>query len=791
MAIETRNMEIKNHIMEIEKLVMEIEVATEIEIIMKTEITPIKEKGLEKETVMGTEMWTLVTEVAGKGLKGALGEGEGEGVEEGASLGMRPMKALESLLRRVNGQPSLTGKVVLVGFKEHMKRTGPKLIVNTAEAQEGIQNRIKALFLGKTKVQDLNVTVTGDRRSFNKEVKPTGETGRREQHGPAPKHQPSLPPRLQQQQERNKRQKQQQQQQQVQQQAVEKQDPSASRSNKRYSSQRQRPAQEGAAFVDQPQISQPPSTQQQHAPHAGLPQQYRPNFSPPVSIPQQGVVMRPAISPQRSGEFVQIISAISPQRNGELAQQEDLMRPAISPQRNVGPAHVQSPTMSLSRGPPPPAMIPVPLAVPRPPPTAQPAFIRGPPPPGAVFAGPPGTLTTTAVIGTPTQIISPAGIPSAAVIYAAPPPPFQVPVPQFTQSNPGETISGGTTYYSNTSSSGGGASTGTIYYPPEMQVAKSHRVQVRRPKAPLPIINPEEVQKNINYQRGEEEYIRQSDDTSAEEEQILEIDDTIEQTENMPEEPYEEHDYHNVQVEETEEVDDEIEDVRDESKKDKDASIEVVDVPDDVDQEEEYDMQKRIGEMGFSAENAEKEADDFESIVHVVTDNADSVKEDAGEVDAEKEENIDNTDETQIEEAYTAGDQDVESNVEDDISQKKTDFMDTNTDTVASDERKGETFVIKAEALTPTLSVSASVLPEQDSKDPADKIVDNNDETTETKDVKQEEEPLSDSKGTVAEDGSESKDVKKDAKSKDGNDEDKGDDDEDEFVDTNENLEGT
>ena len=123
-------------------------------------------------------------------------------------------------------------------------------------------------------LQDMNVTVTGDRRSFKDRenqrsrlpaaTRGQGSSGvqqgfedRREGSGPVSKHQPSLPPRLQQQQqqERTKRQKQQQQT------AVEKQDSGQGRSNKRYSSQRQRPVVEGPGFTE-PQVSQSPPAQQ-------------------------------------------------------------------------------------------------------------------------------------------------------------------------------------------------------------------------------------------------------------------------------------------------------------------------------------------------------------------------------------------------------------------------------------------------------------------------------------------------------------------------------------------------
>ncbi|KAH3753127.1 hypothetical protein DPMN_187758 [Dreissena polymorpha] len=58
-----------------------------------------------------------------------------------------------------------------------------------------------------------------------------------------------------------------------------------------------------------------------------------------------------------------------------------------------------------------------------------------------------------------------------------------------TPQTPGETVLGGTTYYVSTTASS--PTTGTTYYSPEMQLSNSHRVPTRRPKAPLPIVNPE------------------------------------------------------------------------------------------------------------------------------------------------------------------------------------------------------------------------------------------------------------------------------------------------------------
>lgn len=60
----------------------------------------------------------------------------------------------------------------------------------------------------------------------------------------------------------------------------------------------------------------------------------------------------------------------------------------------------------------------------------------------------------------------------------------------FQSQQPGETVRGGTTYYSQ-ATAGTGATPGTTYYSPEMQMSKQNRVQVRRPKVPLPIVNPE------------------------------------------------------------------------------------------------------------------------------------------------------------------------------------------------------------------------------------------------------------------------------------------------------------
>lgn len=122
-----------------------------------------------------------------------------------------------------------------------------------------------------TGIQDMNVTVTGDKRSFKERDRPRSSTTPRGQGssqqgyegtGPVSKHQPSLPPRLQQQQqqqERNKRQKQQQQQQPQNQ--ADKQDAGQGRTNKRYSSQRQRTLPEGPGYTE-PQVTQAPTSQQ-------------------------------------------------------------------------------------------------------------------------------------------------------------------------------------------------------------------------------------------------------------------------------------------------------------------------------------------------------------------------------------------------------------------------------------------------------------------------------------------------------------------------------------------------
>lgn len=98
--------------------------------------------------------------------------------------------------------------------------------------------------------------------------------------------------------------------------------------------------------------------------------------------------------------------------------------PAPPRQPSVG-----SPTMVIPGVPPPQSMMPVPSQVAqarpqRPPPSAAPQQMGTTP----VFA--PGTMPSTvmpavSVIGAP--LINPAGM-----IYAAPPPAFQVPVPQFT-----------------------------------------------------------------------------------------------------------------------------------------------------------------------------------------------------------------------------------------------------------------------------------------------------------------------------------------------------------------------
>lgn len=111
--------------------------------------------------------------------------------------------------------------------------------------------------------------------------------------------------------------------------------------------------------------------------------------------------------------------------------------------------------MLIPRGPPPQTIIQVPSpAVPppqsqRPPPPAPPGAAQGPgpagqgirPPPAAVFAQVQGTLPTTAVIGAAPQLISPATIPPAGMIYAGPPPAYQVPVPQFSAAPPVQAVS--------------------------------------------------------------------------------------------------------------------------------------------------------------------------------------------------------------------------------------------------------------------------------------------------------------------------------------------------------------
>ena len=51
----------------------------------------------------------------------------------------------------------------------------------------------------------------------------------------------------------------------------------------------------------------------------------------------------------------------------------------------------------------------------------------------------------------------------------------------------GETVHKGTTYYSQAAAP---PTPGTTYYSPEMQYAKSNRVQIRRPKVAIPIVNP-------------------------------------------------------------------------------------------------------------------------------------------------------------------------------------------------------------------------------------------------------------------------------------------------------------
>ncbi|XP_052237150.1 serine/arginine repetitive matrix protein 1-like isoform X2 [Dreissena polymorpha] len=329
-------------------------------------------------------------------------------------------------------------------------------------------------------IKDMNVTVTGDRRTFGKEAEgphvPSGgqKRGQERHHGPAvhdnrhdqsthgqPRtHQPSLPPRLQQQQqqqqqERNKRQKPPQPPPPPLEVPAEKPDFSQGRSHKRYSTQRQRQGQEGPQGYVEPLIAQPP-------------------------LPTQPVVMNPAMQHKMQHPPVQTVSM-------------PMTRPALPPQPLMGhmagpPPRVPYGHVPAPRGP----IVQSPLSMPQAVSAMGPQVVHAPP--GAVFATPAGSLhaPTTAVLAGPQLITAPGLAPPGAMIYA--PPPFQVPVPQFstnvqTPQTPGETVLGGTTYYVSTTASS--PTTGTTYYSPEMQLSNSHRVPTRRPKAPLPIVNPE------------------------------------------------------------------------------------------------------------------------------------------------------------------------------------------------------------------------------------------------------------------------------------------------------------
>ncbi|KAL4216919.1 nuclear-transcribed mRNA catabolic process [Mactra antiquata] len=516
-------------------------------------------------------------------------------------------------------------------------------------------------------ISDLNVTVTGDKRSFKDRprqqrpqdyVPSSGNDDRREppaSHGTGPqsKHQPTLPPRLQQQQQQErKRQQKQQLQQNVS--AEKQQDTSQGRSNKRYSSQRQRALPEGPGFTE-PQISQ----SQQPISTSQIQQQFQPNFSPtkPAGV-QPSVIVRPAISQQIS----------APPR-----------------QPSVG-----SPTMVFPGVPPPASMIPVPGQVPqarpqRPPPPAGPQQMGSPP----VFAT--GTMPSTAmpavsVIGAP--LINPAGM-----IYAAPPPTFQVPVPQFTGAaaaaqqtqQPGETVRGGTTYYSQ-ATAGTGATPGTTYYSPEMQMSKQNRVQVRRPKVPLPIVNPEDVKK----EKGSESTPRGDDDQYIDDNN--EAVDVIESVDTKHE-----HD------DNTGELDDD-----DVVYSNEDAISEQINP--NVDVSGASNDNNTAGDVSVAPSDDKTVNVKDEAKVEIADKKEELVSTDNVNNSVEKTETIDSENTTSAEK---------ESNSKTETSNRPTELeivADTSKlskdDSNVVDERSS-TIVVKTEVLTPTLSVSTSVKPEK------------------------------------------------------------------------------
>ncbi|XP_045177775.2 protein CASC3-like [Mercenaria mercenaria] len=546
-------------------------------------------------------------------------------------------------------------------------------------------------------VQDLNVTVTGERRSFNKDrprpprsqdyVQQSSVEERRDggpSHGTSGqnKHQPTLPPRLQQQQQQQERKRQKQQQQQV---MGDKQDATQSRSNKRYSSQRQRAVPEGPGYSE-PQISQPP----QQIVTSPLQQQFQPNFSPPkpAGAVQQSVIVRPTIATQMT---------------------------APPQQQTVG-----SPTLVIPRVPPPQSMIPVSSQVPppqvrlqRPPPPAGPSpqGIGAPPP---VF--PSGSLPTSAmpavsVIAAP--LINPAGI-----VYAAPPPAYQVPVPQFSASpeshNPGETVRGGTTYYSQ-ATAGNAASPGTTYYSPEMQVAKQNRVQVRRPKVPLPIVNPEDMKKETDSSKEVEDDnvdTYQEVSESYEEEEVKQEQDDFDESfvsteadgqESRLAADLEQIEEHQEAV--TEEVNETQEPKNLESELNLSGSIpgEINDTREsksELNDEEQYSFES--DEPGFN-ETAGNDGEmtsgvDLESVVETsfgsVKSSEDVVKTEEHSVSAE--ERLADSAEQPTENTESLDTTSMQSNVE--------------------DNNRSSTFVVKTDVLTPTLSVS-TVIPDTSDKE--------------------------------------------------------------------------